>query len=86
MPRVLTAQRTVIPLYERERYLERMRSRRDFYTSVGCRYWVFEEIDLAGAFIEFIEAQDAAVLQAALADAPDALLESARIYQEMELD
>ena len=86
MARALTAQRSVVTPDERERFLERLRKRREFYRAAGCRYWVFEETDLMGAFIEFIEAEDAGRLQAALAEAPDKFIESARIYQETELD
>jgi hypothetical protein len=85
MSRSLTIQRSIVPLPERKRYLERLRSRRRYYEEAGCRFSVFEEIDLHGAFIEFIEANDADTLSAALAGAPEQSLEAARMYQEVEL-
>jgi hypothetical protein len=85
MPRVLTAQRTVVTPAQRGRLLERLRARREYYQGAGCHYWVFEEIDLQGAFIEFIEAADAASLRTAIAAAPDDP-GAVRFYQELELD
>ncbi|HJR42606.1 MAG TPA: hypothetical protein VJ812_10940 [Gemmatimonadaceae bacterium] len=86
MPRALTFQRTVVTPSERKKYFERLRARRAYYTGVSCRFWVFEEVGLAGAFIEFIEANEPDVLSAALGGAPDQVVEAARIYREVELD
>jgi len=86
MSRTLTAQRFVVPLAQRKKHLDRMRARRAYYHGAGCRFWVFEEIDLSGAFMEFIEAGDAATLKSALANAPERFNDPARIYQEMELE
>ncbi len=86
MSRALTFQRTVVTPSERKKYYERLRARRAHYTKASCRFWVFEEVGLAGAFIEFIEAPDADALSAALSDAPDQVVESARIYREVEID
>lgn len=86
MSRTLTAQRFVVPRAQRKKHIERMRARRAYYLGAGCRFWVFEEIDLTGAFMEFIEAGDAATLKAALANAPERFNDPARIYQEMELE
>jgi hypothetical protein len=83
--RALTVQRTIVTPPEREDYLERARRRREHYGRAGCRYWLFEEADLPGAFIEFTEAADAAALSAAHAGAPEPVLEAARVYQEVEL-
>ena len=85
MPRALTFQRTVVTPSERKKYFERLRARRAYYTGAHCRFWVFEEVGLAGAFIEFIEANDPDALSAALGSAPDQVVES-RIYREVELD
>ncbi len=86
MPRALTFQRSIVPLPERAHYLQRLRARRSYYRGMNCRFWVFEEIDLAGAFLEFIEAADPETLDAALASAPDGVLEGARVFGEVELD
>ncbi len=85
MPRALTVQRTVVTPAQRAAFVERLRARREHYHGAGCHYWVFEEADLGGSFIEFIEAQDRVTLGAALAGAPDPLT-GARIYNELEMD
>jgi hypothetical protein len=84
--RSLTIQRSIVPLSERKKYMHKLRARRAYYTNANCRFWVFEETDLAGAFIEFIEAEDPAVLARALAEAPESFVDASRIYQEVELD
>lgn len=83
--RVLTLQRTIVTPTERGRFLDRARQLREHYATHHCRYWVFEEAQLPGAFIEFTESTDAAALAAALARAPDAVVDPARIYQEVAL-
>jgi hypothetical protein len=83
--RSLVMQRTIVTPGERDRFLERARQRRGHYTARGCRYWVFEEAELPGAFIEFTESEDQAALTAALAGAPEPLIDPARLYQEVEL-
>ena len=84
MPRALTVQHTAITPAQRDAYVERLRARRAHYQAAGCRYWVFEEADVGGSFIEFIEAADPATLEAALARAADPVI-GARVYQEVEL-
>jgi hypothetical protein len=83
--RSLVMQRTIVTPGERDRFLERARQRREHYTARRCRYWVFEEAGLPGAFIEFAESDDQAALTAALASAPEPLIDPARVYQEVEL-
>jgi len=61
------------------------RQRREHYTARRCKYWVFEEAGLPGAFIEFAESEDQAALSAALAGAPEPVIDPARLYQEVEL-
>lgn len=84
MPRALTIQRSVVPVADRPRYLDRLRARLAHYTARACRFWVFEEAALPGAFVEFTEAADAATLAAAHAAAPEAPVDPARIYREVE--
>lgn len=86
MARALTAQRSVITANERDRFFERFRVRREHFKRAGCHYWMFEESDLPGAYMEFIEAPDVRTLETALAAAPDRFLEQMRIYQEVEID
>lgn len=85
MSRALTVQRTLVTPNERERYQERLKRKRQYYTEAKCRFWVFEEADLPGAFLEFIEAADADTLARAQASAPEPQLDPARIYTEVEL-
>ena len=51
-----------------------MRAKRH-YAQANCRYWVFEEAALPGAFLEFCEAPDAQTLARAHASAPDRVLD-----------
>jgi hypothetical protein len=85
MSRALAMQRTIVPMAERKKHLERARMRRTYYLHANCRYWVFEEAGLAGAFIEFVEASDRDTLDAALENAPDRLIDPARVYEEVEI-
>jgi len=85
MPRALTIQRTLVTPPERERFHERLRRKANYYASMNCRFWVFEETGLPGAFLEFFEANDAATLSKAHAGAPEQVLDPNRIYQEVEL-
>ena len=84
--RALALQRTLVPKGDREKYFERIRRKRDHYTAAKCRFWVFEEASLPGAFIEFYEADDPEVLLKAHADAPDKVLDCNRIYLQVEID
>lgn len=85
MPRALVMKRTIVPLPDRARYMERVARRQSYYKSAGCNFWVFEEVALNGAFIEFTEAPDRPTLQAALAEAPDPVLDANRIYIEVPI-
>lgn len=85
MSRALTLQRSVVPPGDRKKFMERLRARRTYYTGVNCQFWVFEESDMPGAYIEFIEAADEATLAQALAGAPQHIVDAARIYKEVEL-
>ena len=85
MARALTIQRSVIPAADRARHLERLRAKRDHYRSRQCRYWVFEEAGVHGAFLEFVEADSAETLTAAHASAPDSPIDATRVYVELEL-
>ena len=84
--RALTLQRTLVPKGDRDKYFERIRRKRDHYTAARCRFWVFEEASLPGAFIEFYEADDPEILSQAHAAAPDKVLDSARVYLLVEID
>ncbi|HXY32116.1 MAG TPA: hypothetical protein VEI06_15520 [Gemmatimonadaceae bacterium] len=85
MPRALVLQRSIVPLNDRKKYMEKLRARRSYFAGANCKFWVFEEGDLPGAFMEFIEAPDAATLSRALEGASETVVDAARIYQEVEL-
>lgn len=85
MARVLTIHRAIVTLSERQRYLEKLKARQAHYSAAGCNFWVFEEVGLPGAFIEFTEAAEARKLADAHKAALDPILDAARIYKEVEL-
>jgi hypothetical protein len=85
MPRALTIQRTLVTPSDRERFQVKLRKKADYYTKANCRFWVFEEAGLPGAFLEFFEAADAETLARAHAGAPEQVLDPNRVYQEVEL-
>jgi hypothetical protein len=78
----------IVPSGERSEFRARARRARAHYVSAGCHYWLFEEAELPGAFVEFFEAVDAETLANAHAAAPVApgpILDSARLYVEVDL-
>lgn len=85
MPRSLTMHRTVVPPNDRAKFMERLRAKEAHYVAAGCRFWAFEETALAGAFVEFAEADSAEILSAAHASAPERILDPSRIYTIVEL-
>jgi hypothetical protein len=85
MPRALTVQRTLVTPQERKKFAEKLKRNREYYAAANCRYWVFEEASLPGAFLEFYEAPDHQTLARAHAGAPEPVLDPARIYHEVEL-
>ena len=85
MPRALTIQRTTVPASERARYFEKVKACQSHYAAANCRFYVFEEVSLPGAFIEFTEADDQITLTVAHANSPYRILDPARIYNETEI-
>jgi hypothetical protein len=85
MARALTIQRTTVPASERARYFEKVRACQSHYAAANCRFYVFEEASLPGAFIEFTEADDQTTLTVAHANSPYRILDPARIYNETEI-
>lgn len=86
MGRALTLQRTLVPKGDREKYFERVLRKRDYYQAAKCRFWVFEETSLPGAFIEFFEADDPAVLARAHAASPERIVDAGRVYTQVEIE
>jgi hypothetical protein len=85
VPRFLSIQRTLVTPPDREKFAVRLQRKLAHYAHEGCRYWVFEESGLPGAFLEFFEAPDAKTLARAHASSPERVLDPARIYHEVEL-
>jgi hypothetical protein len=85
MPKALTIQRSTVPSTERANYTKRLKALHSHYVSANCRFWVFEETSLPGAFIEFTEADDEQTLSTAHANAPHKTLDPSRVYQEVQL-
>lgn len=86
MTRHLTIQRSTVPIGEREKYFERLVARKKHYEMSGCRFWVFEEAGLPGAFIEFTESPDESALAKAHATSPTRVFDPTRVYKEVELE
>jgi hypothetical protein len=85
MPRVMTIQRTTVPASERQKYFERLEKISSHYKAANCRFSVFEEQSLPGAFIEFVEADDQTTLTVATANSPHRILDPGRIYHQREI-
>ena len=85
MPKALTIQRSTVPSPELNNYLNRLKALRSHYAGANCRFWVFEETALPGAFIEFTEADDEQTLALAHAGAPHKTLDPSRVYHEVDL-
>ena len=85
MPRAISMRHTVVPSSERDGFRARARRSSSHYASKGCHYWLFEEQSLPGAYVEFFESSDRDTLVRAHRDAPEPVLESARLYVEVEL-
>ena len=81
----MTIQRLIVPLHERDRYMERARERAAFYAARNWRFSVYAEADLPGAFMEFTEADDPQSLADAHAAAEQPPLDTERIYTKLEL-
>jgi hypothetical protein len=86
MSRALTIQRATVTLGDRADYFVRLRAKRKHYLAAKCRFWVFEESALPGAFVEFTEADDPQTLAAAHASAPELPLDPRRVYSQVEID
>ena len=85
MPRALSIQRATVPQKDRAEYLEKLAAKRDYYTRGSCRFWVYEDSSLPGAFFEFVEASDPETLASALEKSPEFVLDPSRIYTEVEI-
>lgn len=88
MPRAIAMRHTIVPPAERGEFRAQARQALAHFSSAGCHYWLFEEEQLPGAFVEFFEAADAETLVSARRAAPagsGAPLDSGRLYVEVDL-
>ena len=85
MPRAISMRHTIVPSGDRAEFRERAGHAKTHYTRAGCQYWLFEESSLAGAYVEFFEADNVESLRQAHRAAADPLIESARMYVEVKL-
>ena len=85
MARAISMRQTIVPSSERGEFRDRARQSKSHYAGRGCNYWLFEEASLPGAYLEFFEAKDREALRQAHRDAPEPVLESARMYLEVDL-
>ena len=86
MSRALSIRHTVVPSADRDAFRERVRAVKSHYVAGGCHYWLFEEQSLPGAFVEFFEAPDPQTLSRAHRDAPNAVVDAARLYVEVDVN
>jgi len=85
VPRAVSMRHTAVPSGDREDFRVRARESRAHYANAGCRYWLYEEDQLPGAFVEFFEASDQDTLANAHRGARGTAHQSSRVYLEVEL-
>lgn len=85
MPRAILMRHTIVPSGERDEFRTRARESRAHYAGAGCRYWLYEEDALPGAYVEFFEAADRETLVRAHRASRDAVHQTARQYIEVDL-
>ena len=85
MARAISMRHTVATAGDKKEFRERAKASRTHYTKAGCQYWLFEEAGLPGAYVEFFEGPDRESLLRAHQTAPKPVMESARMYVEVDL-
>ena len=83
MPRALTAEWQRVASADQPEAARQWRLRRDLLAREGCHHWVFRSPADPDAFLEFIEAGSAAILEGARASA--GMKPSAEVLIELEL-
>lgn len=83
--RSLTLRRVTIPPQQRDRYYQQISERARHYAISDCRFWVFEDVEMPGVFIEFVEADDDVTLIAAQQAAPGQVVSQPSIYHKVEI-
>ena len=85
MARAITMRHSIVPVGSRDEFRELAVRAKSHYSGSGCHYWLFEEVSLPGAYVEFFEAGDPETLQRAHRGAPEPIAQSARMYVEVQL-
>lgn len=85
MPRAIIVRNTIVPSMERSVFLNKARRSRAHYSGADCKYWLFEDASLPGAYIEFFEAADEETLLSAYRSAPDPVVQAARTFLEVNI-
>jgi hypothetical protein len=85
MARALTVQRSRVAALDRPIFLSGVRRKRAHYGAAECRYWVFEDVESSGAFLEFVEAADRDTLDRAHATSPEPVSQGSPVYVEVEM-
>lgn len=67
MPRLLVMSERVVHRLERAGYLSALAARREIAAAASAHFWVFEQQDNDGHFLEFIEAGSSDSLSSAIA-------------------
>lgn len=65
MARALAEYWSTVPEAERPAFLARARAREAALKAIGVYYWVFERSDAPGEVVQYVEAKDPALLEAA---------------------
>lgn len=67
MPRFLVMAERAVTEVERAAYLQTLAVRRERAAAAGANFWVFEQLDRRGRFMEFIETGSDALIELAIA-------------------
>ena len=80
--RALAMRHSAVPTGDRDAFRARAREAQAQYTGAGCRYWVYEDAELPGAYVEFFEAESKEMLEKANSGAKQP---PSRMYLEVDL-
>lgn len=88
MPHALTIQRRAVRSADRESYMVSLRARAAHFRAANCRFWVYEDAEVRGSFVEFAEGDDEETLGRAYMTMSDgeSRRSSLSLYNEVELD
>ena len=85
MPRLLVMAERAVTELERAAYLQTLAARRERAAAASANFWVFEQLDRRGRFLEFVETGSAEALESAItavAEGADGELQSPVVWRE----